>query len=133
MSEENNVPEAPETPEVPETPDVPESPEIPDNTELTSDDKLWSALGYPIPIIALIALLMEDKKTRPFIKYHAVQSLVLNVALWILIFILTITVVGAVCAPFLWFVTFWPAYDSYRGNYTEIPVISNFIKNQGWA
>lgn len=129
MSEENAVPEAPETPE------VPEPPEISFNSEPTSDDKLWSALGYPIPIIALIALLMEDKKERPFIKYHAVQALAFNVVIWILIFIASVITlgIGAICAPVLWIVTLWPAYDSYRGNYTEIPVISNFIKNQGWV
>jgi uncharacterized membrane protein len=129
MSEENNIPDAPETP------DVPESPDFADSTEITSDDKLWSALGYPIPIIALIALLMEEKKERPFIKFHAVQALVFNVVIWILIFVVSVITLGfgAICAPLLWLVTLWPAYDSYRSNYTEIPVISNFIKNQGWA
>lgn len=129
MSEENAVPEAPETP------DVPETPEISFDSEPTSDDKLWSALGYPIPIIALIAILMEDKKARPFIRYHAVQGLVFNIVIWILIFIVSVVTlgIGAICAPVLWIVTLWPAYDSYRGNYTEIPVISNFIKNQGWV
>jgi len=98
-----------------------------------SNDKLWSALGYPIPIIALIALLMEDKKKRPFIRFHAVQSLALNVALWILIFILSITIVGACIAPFLWLITLWPAFESYKGKYLELPVITKFIKNQGWV
>lgn len=50
--------------------------EQPMTPDITSDDKLWAALGYPIPIIAIIALLMEEKKVRPFIKFHAVQSLV---------------------------------------------------------
>jgi len=43
--------------------------------DATSDDKLWAALGYPIVLIAIIMLLMEEKKVRPFIKYHAVQSI----------------------------------------------------------
>ncbi|HLA97237.1 MAG TPA: DUF4870 domain-containing protein [Anaerolineales bacterium] len=101
--------------------------------DITSDDRLWSALGYPIPLIAIIVLLMEEKKNRPFIKFHAVQSLALNVGLYIVMIILGITVVGAVCAPVIWLVTLWPAYDSYRGNYTELPVITNFVKNQGWV
>ncbi|UCH60279.1 MAG: hypothetical protein JSV61_02055 [Anaerolineales bacterium] len=101
--------------------------------EITSDDRLWSAIGYPIPLIAIIVLLMEEKKNRPFIKFHAVQSLAMNVGLYILMVVLGITVVGAVCAPFIWLFTLWPAYDSYRGNYTELPVITNFIKNQGWV
>jgi len=101
--------------------------------EITSDDRLWSALGYPIALIAIIVLLMEEKKGRPFIKFHAVQALVVNVALYILMTILGFTVIGTVCIPFVWLVTLWPAYDAYRGNYTELPVVTNFIKNQGWV
>jgi uncharacterized membrane protein len=99
---------------------------------VTSDDRLWAALGYPIGIIAIIMLLLEDRKDRPFIRYHAVQSIVLNVVLWVLMVISAITVVGALCAPVLWLVTLWPAFDSYNGNYTELPIITDFIRNQGW-
>ncbi len=101
--------------------------------EITSDDKLWAALGYPIPIIPIIVLLMEDKKNRPFIRYHAVQSLILNVALLILGIVMSVTVILAICTPLLWLVTLWPAYEAYQGKYTELPVITNFMKNQGWA
>jgi len=78
---------------------------------------------------------MEEKKSRPFIKYHAVQSLIFNVVLYILIFIISAVTFGfgAICAPLLWLVVLWPAIDSYRGNYTEIPLLTNFMKNQGWA
>ncbi len=104
-----------------------------ESTDITSDDKLWAALGYPIALIAIIVLFMEDKKNRPFIRYHAIQSIALNVILFILMILLGVTVVLAICTPLLWFVTFWPAYDSYKGNYTELPVITNFLKNQGWV
>lgn len=105
------------------------------DTEITSDDKLWSALGYPIPLVSIIVLLMEEKKSRPFIKYHAVQSIAFNIALYILIFILSAVTLGfgAICAPLLWLVTLWPAYEAYQGKYLELPVITNFIKNQGWV
>jgi uncharacterized membrane protein len=107
----------------------------PGSADITSDDKLWAALGYPIPIIAIIVLFMEDKKNRPFIKFHAIQSIIFNIVLWVLIFIISAVTLGfgAICAPLLWLVTLWPAYDSYQGNYTELPVITNFMKNQGWA
>ncbi len=103
--------------------------------EITSDDKLWSALGYVIPLIAIIVLFIEDKKDRPFIRFHAVQALAFNVVLWVLIFIISLVTLGfgALCAPLLWLVSFWPAYDAYKGNYTELPVITNFIKKQGWV
>jgi uncharacterized protein len=99
--------------------------------DITSDDKLWAALGYPIPLVAIIVLLMEDKKKRPFIKYHAVQSLVFNLILWIVLSVLIVVTFG--CGSILWLIILWPAFDSYKGNYTELPVISNFIKNQGWV
>ena len=35
--------------------------EAPMNPDVTSDDKLWAALGYPIGLIALIMLFVEDK------------------------------------------------------------------------
>jgi uncharacterized protein len=103
--------------------------------DITSDDKLWSALGYPIVIIAIIVLLMETKRVRPFIKFHAVQAIAFNIIIWVLITIASLLTLGfgAICAPLIWLVTLWPAIDSYRGNYTEIPVISNFIKKQGWV
>ncbi len=106
-----------------------------DQSQVTSDDRLWSALGYPIPLIAIIVLLMEEKKARPFIKFHAVQSLIFNLAIYVLIFVVSAVTLGfgAICAPLLWLVTLWPALGSYQGEYTEIPVITNFIKNQGWA
>jgi uncharacterized membrane protein len=103
--------------------------------DITSDDKLWSALGYPIPIIAIIVLFMEEKKARPFIKFHAVQSLAFNVVVWVAIFVISLITLGfgAICAPILWLVTLWPAYESYNGKYLEIPVVTNFIKNQHWV
>jgi uncharacterized membrane protein len=107
--------------------------EAPMNPDVTSDDKLWAALGYPIGLIALIMLFMEDKKARPFIKYHAVQSLAANVAFVLISIILGITVVGALCAPLLWLVFFYWAYLAYQGQMFEIPLITNFIKGQGWV
>ena len=47
--------------------------------EISSDDKLWALLGYIFGLVAIIALLIEDKKNRPFIKYHAVQALMVSV------------------------------------------------------
>ena len=103
--------------------------------QASSDDRLWAALGYPIPIIALVLLFMEEKKDVPFLRFHAVQSIALNIAIWILIVILVSITFGifGICAPLLWLVTLWPAYDAFKGNYTEIPVVTKFLKDQGWA
>jgi uncharacterized membrane protein len=103
--------------------------------DATSDDKLWAALSYPIPLVPLIVLFLGDKKIRPFIKYHAVQGLAFNIAFWSIYFLLTLVTVGvaSICVPAAWLVTFWPAYKAYRGEKFDLPVITGFIKNQDWV
>jgi uncharacterized membrane protein len=104
--------------------------------DVTSDDKLWSALSYVFaPLIGIIVLLMEDKKSRPFIKFHAVQSIVASIAFWIVSTILiTVTIgFGGLCVPLLWLVFLYWAYQAYQGQMVNIPIVTNFIKGQGWA
>ena len=109
--------------------------QAPMNPDVTSDDKLWAALGYPIFIVAIIVLLMEDKKDRPFIKFHAVQSLVANVAFFVIVSVLAVITLGfgAICIPVLWLIFLYWAYKAYQGEMFEIPVITNFIKGQNWV
>ena len=102
------------------------------NSSITSDDKLWAALGYPIFIIALIMLFVEGKKDRPFIKFHAVQALALNVVLWVIIIIASVTVILAICDPVLWLLMIWPAVLAYQGKYFEVPVVTKFLRGQHW-
>jgi len=114
------------------------------NTDITNDDKLWAALGYPIFIIALIMLFVQGKKDRPFIKFHAVQALALNVVLWILEIVLGIVSglfakmtfgIGALInciSPLLWLGMLWPAILAYQGKYFEIPVVTKFLRDQHW-
>ena len=104
--------------------------------EVTSDDKLWAALSYVFaPIVGIIVLLMEDKKARPFVKFHAVQSIAASVVVWILVAIIaTVTLgIGGLCAPLVWLVFLYWAYQAYQGQTVNIPMVTNFIKQQGWA
>ncbi|MCL4269795.1 MAG: hypothetical protein KJZ72_09630 [Anaerolineales bacterium] len=96
-------------------------------SDVTQDDKLWAMLGYIIPLIAIVVLFMEDKKNRPYVKFNAVQSIVATVALTI------ISTVTLGCGGILFLVMFWWAYQAYQGQDVRIPVISDFIRNQGWA
>ena len=105
------------------------------SADATSDDKLWAALGYPIVLIAIIMLFMEDKKSRPFIKYHAVQA----IALWVVYVVLgtiitTVTFgIGGICFAVAWLVFLYWAYLAYQGQMFEVPLVTNFLKNQGWV
>jgi uncharacterized membrane protein len=103
--------------------------QAPMSSDVSSDDKLWSALcyiPYVNPIISIICLLMEEKKTRPFIKYHAVQSLVLGIIAYVLTPVCGIGLLVAIYMLYL-------AYQSYQGKYEIVPVMTEFIKNQGWV
>jgi uncharacterized membrane protein len=109
--------------------------------DITDNDKLMAALSYPIPIVALIILLAEDMKNRPFQKFHAVQALAANIALWVIIVVLgcilgAITFfIGGLCgiaSILLWFVTLYWAYEAYQGKYFEIPWLTQFLKGQNW-
>jgi hypothetical protein len=51
------------------------------------DGNLAAALGYPIGIIAIICLIME--KENRFVKFHALQSILLHVA-WIVVAIVLV-------------------------------------------
>lgn len=100
--------------------------------EVTQDDKLWALLSWLIWIIALIALLMEDKKSRPFIRYNAVQSLALMVVGWVLSLVLSFIFIGCVVA-IAWLVyVIILAIQSYQGKWVTIPFLTDFCKNQGW-
>jgi len=99
----------------------------PMSSDVSSDDKLWAMLGYIIPLIAIVVLFMEDKKNRPYIKFNAVQSLVVTV---ILVILSTVTCgFGTV----LYLVLLWWAYQAYQGQDVKITMVSDFIHNQGWA
>lgn len=52
------------------------------------DGNLAAALGYPIGIIAIICLIME--KENRFVKFHALQSILLHVAYIVLAIVVVI-------------------------------------------
>jgi len=105
----------------------------PVNDDISDDDKLWALLSYIFaPVISIIVLLMEDKKNRPFIKYHSVQALALGIIVIVLNIILAVTVVGLCVPALLWVAMIYWGVKAYQGEYVEIPVLTNFMKGQGW-
>ena len=112
--------------------------------EVNDQDKLWAAVAWVIPIVGIVILLVEDMKNRPFQKYHAVNSLLVSVVLFIIIFVLAIVIgiitaitlgVGSFlycCLIFLLLPPFYWAFQAYQGQWVEIPMLTDFAKNQGW-
>ncbi len=118
--------------------------------EITDNDRLLAAIAYPIPLVALIILLVEDMRGRAFQKYHAVQALTYAVAVFVVFvalfcvqvattavldigvirFLLNCLCLGIYLIPFLG--ALWFAYQAYQGEYLEIPVLTDLLKQQGW-
>ena len=101
--------------------------------DITSDDKLWAALAYVFsPVIPVIILLLEERKERPYIKLHNMQALVLGIVLWVVNIPLCFIIVG-ICTSFLTMVLMiYLGVKAYQGETIEIPVITDFVRKQGW-
>jgi len=101
---------------------------------ITSEDKTWALLAYLFtPIVPVILMLIEDKKDRPFLKAHYMQALAWGIVLWVISALLSFVVVG-ICVGALGMVMniIW-GIKAYNGEYVDIPVITDFVKKQGWA
>jgi uncharacterized membrane protein len=102
--------------------------------EVTSDDKMWALLTYVFtPLVPIIILVIEEKKNRPFLKAHNAQALVLGLINVVLGIVLGWTLVLS-CVPIIvWIYCVYLGIQAYGGKFVEIPVITKFCKDQGWA
>ncbi len=111
---------------------------IPHEELPTSDDKLWALLAYIFsPLIPIIILLLEDKKNRAYLKKHTMQALVVGVAFTVILIVLGFIpliqcVSPLVALAMLALMIYW-GIQAYNGKEVTIPVVTDFVKNQGWA
>jgi len=103
--------------------------------DVSDDDKLWALLSWIFtPLVPIIVLLLEDKKGRPFIKYNAMQALVLGVVGWAISTVLIPAVmIGCFVGLALIVYQIYLGIQAYNGNWVEIPVLTDFCKNQNWV
>ena len=107
---------------------------VPNSAEITDDDKLWALLSWITGVVAIVALLMEDKKDRPFIKYNAVMSLVVVVVITVLVGIISAVTCGIGAVLVLAYI--YPIYlgiKAFQGEWVEVPYVTDFCKKQGWV
>ncbi len=110
--------------------------EAPISPDLTSDDKLWAMLAYmPIFgwIVAVLALIMEDKRARPFIKFHSIQALILAILNGIVSGALSFVLIGICTAIGVTVYMIYLGVKAYGGETVNVPFLTDFIKSQGWA
>jgi uncharacterized membrane protein len=106
-------------------------PQVP--MDVTDDDKLWALLSWILaPVVPIIVLLLEDKKTRPFIKYNAIQALVVTVIGYVVSSVLSFIIVGCFTGIAVLVYVIYLAIQSYQGKWVTVPVVTDFCKKQGW-
>ena len=128
-----------ETFEQPEQPEPPVQPVSSEAMGITEDDKLWALLSYLLwPLGSILVALMEDKKARPYIKYHAVQAAGLGTVLVVVAVILACVLgvitfgLGACCGVIPLLPLIYYAYLAYQGDYFDIPYLTELMAQQGW-
>lgn len=115
---------------------VPEAPkvEVVSSPEVTSDDRLWVVLCFLLaPVLPIVTLFLDNRKDRPFIKYHTVPTIILGVVEGVVIGILQFIPVVNCIAPFIWILNVVYAIKANKGVNVDIPVITGFSKGQGWS
>lgn len=137
MSDELENDDIPEKEPLPDFEPMPEKEEAPDTEdmsgmEMSDDDKLWVLLAYVLsPLVPIIILFIEDKKQRPFIRAHNGQALAWGL-LTVVIGMFTSFLCG-IPAFLMWLLGCYWGWQGYQGQSVTIPVITDFVKNQGWA
>jgi uncharacterized membrane protein len=114
---------------------------------ITENDRLMALLAYIIGVIVPIVILVsEENKNRPFQRYHAIHSLGLWVASLIysvvacIVYFLLTTITLGILGLCLWIIFLLPlvpvilyGIKAYQGEWVVIPVVTDFIKGQGWV
>jgi len=88
------------------------------------------ALAYVLgPITGIVFLVIEKD---PFVRFHAMQSIVVFVGLFVLQFVLGITIILAILVPLVMLVSFvlWLLliYKAWQGEEWEVPFFGKFAR-----
>ena len=111
-----------------------EQPVMPVSPDITQDDKLWALLSYIFsPLVPIIVLLMDEKKARPFIKFHAVQALILGLLMDVLYLVLGWVFVGLCLGLVLYVYMIYIGIKAYGGESPSVPVVTDMIKKNNWG
>lgn len=90
--------------------------------------KLLAAIGYVFWIPAVIALFIEPYKDEKFVKFHAIQALVLGVLVYLIAGMLSAVLIGCLIYPIALIYQIYLAVKAFGGSYVEVPLVYGFIK-----
>ena len=114
------------------------------SANVTDNDKMMGLLAYALPFfVPIVILLSESGKSRPFQRYHAINSLVLNIILFSANLICSCVVslitvgIGTLCLIPFWILVYaislYYGIQAYQGEYSSIPFVTDFSKGQRWT
>ncbi len=106
-------------------------------TSLGIDENIEAALSYLLGFITGILFFVLEKESK-FVRFHAMQSIVVFIAIFVinmvLGIILSISVVGLMLLPLIYLVEMilwiFLMYKAYNGEKFKLPVVSDFAEKQ---
>ena len=95
-------------------------------------DKIVAALCYVFAPILGVIILVTDMKNKPFLKFHAYQSITFGIALivlWTIASFLAVVLIGCFIMPVLLVAQLWYAYQAYSKGTFRIPGVTDITYN----
>jgi uncharacterized membrane protein len=95
-------------------------------------DKIVAALSYVFLIIVGVIILVTDMKNKPYLKFHAYQSITFGLIMtvgWIIASVLSAVIIGLCFMPILFLIPFYFAYLAYAKSVFKIPVVTDLTYN----
>lgn len=102
--------------------------------EVTLNDRRWALLAYLFtPLVPLMLLLVENVRSRPFVKLHLPQTLVLGAVQVTLLVLAPFTACLSTVAFLLLYgaLVYW-GLKAYNGETFAIPLVTDYVEKQGW-
>lgn len=98
------------------------------------DENLAACLSYPLGFVSGLIFLIIEKDNR-FVKFHALQSIFVSLALFILSFIVgAIPIIGILISifstPIIIIFLVILAYKAYKGEWVKVPIVGDLAEKQ---
>lgn len=95
----------------------------------TDAEKQWAALIYiGTPLVPILTLMQEEKKSSPFIKAHNTQALIWGIPFYTIVLLTSFGLVGVCLFGIGIGIQIYWALKALRGEIVEIPYITDLAK-----
>lgn len=102
-------------------------------TSLGIDENIEGALSYFLGFITGILFLIFEENNK-FVRFHAMQSIIISVLLFAIVMILGIIPLFWLMLPFIWLleIILWLLlmFKAYQGEMFKLPVIGDIAEQQ---